>query len=311
MLKEAEKVKEKRTDLALEVRESFPGDGGEIPGVSLEKEEVYIDTNEKKCLLISTVKILNKQGEEMMRKPKGSYITIETGDITCMSEEEMENTAHEVGKCIKELAGDLKSKKVMVAGLGNRDITADSLGPLVVDHLNITRHYAKEFGKEFLNKLDMGEVCALAPGVMAQTGMEAEEVLGSVAKNVEPDVIVVIDALAARSVHRVTSTIQITDTGIKPGSGVGNHRVGLNEESLGVKVIAVGVPTVVEAEVIVEDRIEDFMIKQGFEEGEIQTFIDNMGEPAIRDMYVTTKNIDETVMDMGELIADSINCLTH
>lgn len=303
---------ERRTDLALEARESFPKDDVEISGVSLDKETVTIDDKRNIRLDISTVKIMNEAGAKKMNKPQGSYITIESGDISELSDECMEKVSAEIGKRIEQLAGVLHEKKIMVAGLGNRYVTADSLGPIVVDNLNITRHFAKEYGVEFLGKIGMGEVCAISPGVMAQTGMEAAEILESVADSVKPDVLIVIDALAARSVKRVTSTIQITDTGINPGSGVGNHRVGINEDSIGVKVISIGVPTVVEAEVIVSDRIEEFMKKQNFNDNEIQQFIMNMGQTEINNMYVTPKNIDETVRDMGELVAMSINgCMQY
>lgn len=303
---------ERRTDLALEARESFPKDDVEISGVSLDKETVIIDDKRNIRLDISTVKIMNEAGAKKMNKPQGSYITIESGDISELSDECMEKVSAEIGSRIEQLAGVLHEKKIMVAGLGNRYVTADSLGPIVVDNLNITRHFAKEYGVEFLGKIGMGEVCAISPGVMAQTGMEAAEILESVADAVKPDVLIVIDALAARSVKRVTSTIQITDTGINPGSGVGNHRVGINEDSIGVKVISIGVPTVVEAEVIVSDRIEEFMKKQNFNDNEIQQFIMNMGQTEINNMYVTPKNIDETVRDMGELVAMSINgCMQY
>ncbi len=303
---------ERRTDLALERRESFPGDDVEISGVSLDRETVAIDKSHGIRLDISTVKIMNEAGAKKMNKPCGSYITIELGDISLLSDEYMEKVSCEVGKRIEQLTGALSEKRLMVAGLGNRYVTADSLGPAVVDNLNITRHFVKEYGAQFLKKLGMGEVCAISPGVMAQTGMEAAEILESVADAVKPDVLIVIDALAARSVKRVTSTIQITDTGINPGSGVGNHRVGINEDNIGVKVISIGVPTVVEAEVIVSDRIEEFMKKQDFSDNEIQQFIINMGQTEINDMYVTPKNIDETVKNMGELVAMSINgCMQY
>ncbi len=303
---------ERRTDLALEARESFPENDVEISDVSLDKDTVIINDNNNIKLDISTVKIMNEAGAKKMNKPQGSYITIESGDISSLPDECMEKAASEIGKRIEELAGTLREKKIMVAGLGNRYVTADSLGPIVVDNLNITRHFVKEYGVEFLGKIGMGEVCAISPGVMAQTGMEAAEILESIVAEVKPDVLIVIDALAARSVKRVTSTIQITDTGINPGSGVGNHRVGINEDSIGVKVIAIGVPTVVEAEVIVSDRIEEFMKKQNFNDDEIQSFIMNMGQPEINNMYVTPKNIDETVKDMGELVAMSINgCMQY
>lgn len=302
---------ERRTDLALEVRESFEGDGGEIEGVSLDKENVWLDEGHKDSMEVSTVVIMNEKGRQAMGKPVGSYITMETGDVIKMSDAQFDNVMKELGSRIESLTGELKHKKVLVAGLGNRYITADSLGPYVVDGLDITRHYVKEFGESFLKKFGMGEMCAIAPGVMAQTGMESEEIISAVVGKTRPDIIIVVDALAARSVSRVTATIQITDTGINPGSGVGNHRIGLNEESIGTKVIGIGVPTVVEAEVIVRDRIEEFMYSCGLNDDEIYEFLEDMSKTAIRDMYVTTKNIDESVERMGELIAGSINAITH
>lgn len=302
---------ERRTDLALEVRESFKGDGGEIEGVSLDKENVWLDEGHKDSIEVSTVEIMNEKGRQAMGKPVGSYITMETGDVIKMSDAQFDNVMKELGSRIESLTGNLKHKKVLVAGLGNRYITADSLGPYVVDGLDITRHYAKEFGDSFLKKFGMGEMCAIAPGVMAQTGMESEEIISAVVGKTKPDIIIVVDALAARSVGRVTTTIQITNTGINPGSGVGNHRIGLNEESIGTKVIGIGVPTVVEAEVIVRDRIEEFMYSCGLNDDEIYEFLEDMSKTAIRDMYVTTKNIDESVERMGELIAGSINAITH
>lgn len=300
----------KRTDLALETRESFPGDGGEIEGVALDKDSIDINKKEGIRLDISTVRIMNEAGAGMMKKPVGTYITIDTGDVTDYEGKDRELVIERISRYVEKLTGRLDGQKVMVAGLGNRQVTADSLGPVAVDNLNISRHLAREYGNSFLDCIGMGEVCAIAPGVMAQTGMEAEEILSSIVNDVKPDIIIVIDALAARSVRRVTSTIQITDTGINPGSGVGNHRIGIDKNSLGTKVIAIGVPTVVEAEVIVGDRIEEFMYRQGFTENEIQTFLHNMGEPAIKDMYVTPKNIDETVGAVGRLIADVINHMT-
>ena len=295
----------KRTDLALETRESFPGDGGEIEGVVLDKKTIEISRDFR--FDVSTVKIINESGADRMKKPMGTYITIEIGNVLHIEDDDREKVIEQISMLIEEITGRLDKLRVLVAGLGNRQVTADSLGPLMVDELNVSRHLALEYGHSFLDSLGMGEVCAIAPGVMAQTGMEAEEILSAIADDIKPDIILVIDALAARSVKRVTTTIQVTDTGINPGSGVGNHRLGIDRESLGVPVIAIGVPTVVEAEVIVGDRREEFMCRQGFSDDEIQVFLSNMGEPAIRDMYVTPKNIDETVKAVGKLIADVIN----
>lgn len=296
-----------RTDLALEAKESFEGDGGEIPGVELEKESYNIGNS---TIHVSTVRVTDEHGSSIMHKPIGNYITIETGNTTYFDEKENEKVEKLVAAKIKMLAGDIENKKILVAGLGNRDITSDSLGPFVVDNLMVTRHYAREFGCTFLESIHAAEVCALAPGVMAQTGMEAEEVISAIAGKTKPDVIIVIDALAARSMHRVNTTIQITDTGINPGSGVGNHRVGLNEEKLGVRVIGIGVPTVIEAGVILRDGIEEIMNSYGFDENEIEDFLKGTFTK-MNNMYVTSKDIDDAVERMGELIAESINTYTH
>ena len=225
-----------RTDLAVEAKESFEGDGGEIEGVTLKKKKVGLENG---SFEVSRVCVLNEEGSRAMGKPIGNYISIDTPDIDRLSENDYERLANEVAHIIKKLVNchcNLNKTyfRVFVAGLGNRCITADSLGPYVIDNVFITRHFVKEFGGSFLAKLNACEVCGIAPGVMAQTGMEALEIVKSIAGKVKPDVIVVIDALAARSIHRINRTIQITDTGINPGSGVGNHRMGLSEKELGM-----------------------------------------------------------------------------
>ena len=145
---------------------------------------------------------------------------------------------------------------MMVVGLGNRDVTADALGPNVVDNLTITRHMVKEFGKAAYGKNRIHMISGLIPGVMAKTGMESAEIIKGVVEKTRPDVVVVVDALAARSTKRLNRTIQVTNTGIHPGSGIGNHRNSITKESLGVPVIAIGVPTVVDAATIVNDAME-------------------------------------------------------
>lgn len=287
----------KRTDLALEERESIEGDK-EIEGVILEEDEV-----EKGKVKISKVQIKDKHGSEVMRKPIGTYITIETKDIG------MEGIKEITCEQLKKLLRDNKEEKIMVVGLGNREITPDALGPKVIDRLFVTRHLIQEFGKEFQQRNHFLEMCALAPGVMAQTGMESREILEGIIKNVKPDVIVVIDALAARNVGRVNRTIQITDTGICPGAGVGNNRKALNKETLGVEVIAIGVPTVVDAETIVEDRVEESLFQAGFSDEEIQAFLKEIPFRKEQNMFVTTKDVDEEINKMSEIISEAINRL--
>lgn len=287
----------KRTDLALEEKESIEGNK-EIAGVVLEEE-----TMEDGKVKISKVVIKDKHGSEVMRKPMGSYITIETQDVDLESMKEITCSQ------LKKLFGNLEKSKIMVVGLGNREITPDALGPKVIDQLFVTRHLIREFGKEFQKRNHFLEMCALAPGVMAQTGMESREILQGIIKNITPDVVIVIDALAARNVGRVNRTIQITDTGICPGAGVGNNRKALNKETLGVEVIAIGVPTVVDAETIVEDRVEESLLQAGFSEEEVQVFLKEIRFRKEKNMFVTTKDVDEEINKMSEIISEAINQL--
>lgn len=287
----------KRTDLALEEKESIEGNK-EITGVVLEEE-----TMENGKVKISKVEIKDKHGSEVMRKPIGSYITIETKDMDLDSMKEITCSQ------LKKLFGNVKKEKIMVVGLGNREITPDALGPKVIDQLFVTRHLIREFGKEFQERNHFLEICALAPGVMAQTGMESREILQGIINNIIPDVVIVIDALAARNVSRVNRTIQITDTGICPGAGVGNNRKALNKETLGVEVIAIGVPTVVDAETIVEDRVEESLLQAGFSDEEVQVFLKEIRFRKEQNMFVTTKDVDEEINKMSEIISEAINQL--
>ncbi|MEG1993047.1 MAG: GPR endopeptidase [Acetivibrio sp.] len=289
-----------RTDLALEVKESFPKDNVEIKGVILEEEE-------RDGIKITTLEIKDEQGSKAMGKPMGTYITIEIGEL----EEERERLCKIISHYLLKLMGKREEKHICVAGLGNRQVTPDALGPKVVDALFATRHLIREFGKEFKEEHQMEALSAIAPGVMAQTGMESEEILKGIAKETKPDFFIVVDALAARSIKRLNHTIQITDTGISPGAGVGNNRKALNEESLGRKVIAIGVPTVVNAATIVEDRIREAMENQGIKEEEVERFLVEMNEKTLTDLFVTPKDIDEAVNGISEIIAEACNQLIY
>ncbi len=288
-----------RTDLALEARERFPEDDVEVKGVILEEKE-------EKGIKITTLEIKDKRAAEAMGKPVGTYITIEADKI----DEDTELLEETIGRYIELLTGGIKGKSIMVAGLGNREVTPDALGPKVVEELFTTRHLIREFGEEFRAQYQMEAMSAIAPGVMAQTGMESREILHGIAKETKPDFLIVIDALAARSVSRINRTVQITNTGISPGSGVGNHRNALNEMTLGSKVIALGVPTVVDALTIVEDRVQEVLEKQGFSAEECGSFLKEIDSPAMRNMFVTPKDIDEAVSQMSQVIAGALNRLT-
>ena len=247
-----------RTDLAVEAKESFEKDNVEIKGVII--EEIF---EEESQIKITKVVIATEEGANAMKKPKGNYITLEAVNMDEDDEDYHREISIELAKQIKNLIWEQKKEKeeeqsFLVVGLGNREITPDSLGPEVFDNLFITRHVIKEYGKESFGTEKINQISGIAPGVMAQTGMEALEILKGVVKETRPDMIIVVDALAARNTNRLNRTIQITDTGIHPGSGVGNNRKGLTKESLKVPVIAIGVPTVVDAATIVNDTMENF-----------------------------------------------------
>ncbi|ROR30607.1 spore protease [Mobilisporobacter senegalensis] len=291
-----------RTDLALEVSERFEQDNVEVKGVIL--KETY---HKNKEIKVTTVTVENEQGAKVMGKPIGTYITIEAPKLSEEDESYHKPLSKEIAKYLKKLMGEKKSEHVLVVGLGNRDITPDALGPEVVDNLFVTRHLIREYGQEFKEHNKMENMSAIAPGVMGQTGMEVSEILRGIIRETKPELVIVIDALAARSMERLNTTIQITDTGISPGSGVGNNRKALNEEGLGVKVIAIGCPTVVDASTIVYDTMENFMSDKGFSEDEVNNFIKEVGDMTIKNMFVTPKNIDEAIKKTSYTISEALN----
>lgn len=300
-----------RTDLALEIREKYEKDNVEIKGVIINEE--YIDKGKIK---VSIVDIVNKNGASLMGRPIGRYITIEnnvdkTKEVNINENSKLVNEDIQLKKVLiehlQELTKNIKNKKILVVGLGNKDVTPDSLGPLVTEQIFATRHLIKEFGENFKKQNHIENIAAISPGVMGQTGMEAKEIIQAITKTVDINLVIVIDALAARSVSRLNCTFQITNTGISPGSGVGNNRKALNQDSLGVPVIAIGVPTVVDAYTIVNDMLEQFMLRQGFNDDEINDFNMQIRNENIVNMFVTPKDIDEAIKNISRIIAESIN----
>ncbi|HBA96592.1 MAG TPA: GPR endopeptidase [Lachnospiraceae bacterium] len=300
---------EKRTDLAIEARESYPEDNVEIEGVILNEQIV-----QKGRIRISTVNIVNEYGADWMKKPVGNYVTIEFTDKSMyMDDADTKKFEHKVKEIICNILSDMIKEKhekkdketFMVTGLGNRFATPDALGPVVMEKVMVNRHMVREFGEKMLqnNKI----VCAITPGVMAQTGMDTYEVLNGLVENIKPDFILVVDALASRSIGRLCRTIQITDTGISPGAGIGNNRHKINEDTLGVPVIAIGVPTVVDAAVIVSECMEETLEKQGLSEKEIQIFLESIAGNSTKNLFVTPKDIDEQVRWIGGLVSGGIN----
>ncbi len=292
-----------RTDLALEARESISEAESELRGVRV--EEYY---REEEDVRVTKVMIDTKNAAKMMGKPMGTYVTMEAPAMV----EPDEDYHREISDCLAKelyhmLPGREQEQSVLVVGLGNREVTADALGPQVVDNLCITRHIVKEYGKAAYNCKRINLVSALEPGVMARTGMETAEIVKGVVAETEPDVVIVIDALAARSTKRLNRTIQITNTGIQPGSGVGNHRNALTEESLGVPVIAIGIPTVVDAATIVNDALEKMREQEQASEGMKYVGGYSLNLPELNNMYMTGKDIDAVIKRVSFTVSEGIN----
>ena len=297
---------EKRTDLAIEVKESFPKDHVEIPGVSL--QENY---DKLKKIKVTSVRIMNHIGARQMKKPIGTYTTIDFEERFIFEQKDYMDA---VGKRLqKELAAILphkikKDATILVTGLGNRFATPDALGPYVLEQIEVNRHLLVQYvGMELQKGM---KICGMIPGVLGQTGMESSEILKGVIENVHPDCMLVIDSLATRSIKRLCTTIQLTDTGISPGAGIGNNRSEINQNTMNIPVIAIGVPTVVEAGTIVYDTLEAALQKEGYSTKEIALFFDRIHDKMGDSFFVTPKDIDEKIKTVGDMIANSINaCL--
>lgn len=297
---------EKRTDLAIEVKESFPKDHVEIPGVSL--QENY---DKLKKIKVTSVRIMSHIGARQMKKPIGTYTTIDFEERFIFEQKDYMDA---VGKRLqKELAAILphkikKDATILVTGLGNRFATPDALGPYVLEQIEVNRHLSVQYvGMELQKGM---KICGMIPGVLGQTGMESSEILKGVIENVHPDCMLVIDSLATRSIKRLCTTIQLTDTGISPGAGIGNNRSEINQNTMNIPVIAIGVPTVVEAGTIVYDTLEAALQKEGYSTKEIALFFDRIHDKMGDSFFVTPKDIDEKIKTVGDMIANSINaCL--
>ena len=275
-----------RTDLAVEMREDIQSDEP-IKGV-------HVTTKNNGDTDIKEIRILveNKEGAENLGKPIGTYITLESEQLRQHDEGFHEPMMEVLAKNLRHFIGN--RKRIMVAGLGNRAVTPDALGPFVVDNLYVTRHLLKE---GIIS--ESVELSAIAPGVMAQTGMESSTILKALVNMIEPEMLIVIDALAARESDRLNKTIQLADTGITPGSGVGNHRNAIDRESMGIPVLAIGVPTVIAVPTIVNDAMEVMVSaigKQGtknvlkkFNEEERYQLACEMVTPYLENMFVTPK----------------------
>lgn len=308
-----------RTDLAIEARElaNQNQENDELEGVD-------VNTEETESYCITHVKIKNQQGSDSMGKPIGNYITIESDKLKENDVSSHEEIIQAVSKHINELANLQKDSSILVVGLGNWNITPDALGPKVISKILVTRHLHGTLPEEIENSVR--SVSAVSPGVMGITGIETSEIIKGLVTNLKPDLVIAIDALAARKFSRINTTIQMSDTGVCPGAGVGNKRMVLNKETLGVPIIALGVPTVVDAATLVNDTMDRMlaeMIAQTQEgsafykmlhsmdtEEKYQLILDILN-PYVGNMFVTPKEVDAVISRLANIIANSINIALH
>ena len=271
----------RRTDLALEARELWQEQAGgltALPGV--EARDSF-----REGIPVSTVKVLDAKGESALGKPRGSYVTLTLEGLSAREEGIFQRAVRAVAGEVAGLMGAVpEGGLVLVAGLGNRAITPDAIGPKVHQNTLVTRHLVRQMPEHFGS---LRPVASLAAEVMGTTGVESGELVRAVCEKIQPACVVAVDALASRSLKRLCRTVQIADTGITPGSGVGNHRMGLTRDTLGVPVIAIGVPTVVDGATLAADLL-------GTDD------LPDLGED--RDLLVTPKDIDSQVNDLAKVI---------
>lgn len=311
---------EKRTDLAVEAHQIYAEDQ-KVDAV----RGVDINEFKKDRVKVTRVNIRTDEGSRALKKPVGDYVTLEIPEYVHETQEHFDMITRTFSEELKRMMPKRNKDSVtLVVGLGNRNITADALGPKVVDGLLVTRHLFDLMPEDIED--GVVPVCALSPGVLGITGIETNEIIKGVVQRVKPDVIIAIDALASRSISRVMTTIQLSNTGIKPGAGVGNERGGLDEETLGVPVIAVGVPTVVDAATMANDTIDMvienisahtdkdtsfYKMLQNIDKKEKYHLIDEVLKKSFVNLVVTPKEVDEIIDDLAEIISDGINVCMH
>lgn len=309
------------TDLAVEAHDlAIQRTGGEIQGVSVKEEK----TDNAK---VTRIEVLNQQGSEAIGKPIGIYITIESqglrGQNRLVHDELSEIVANELSLLINfdQLRPHPNLEPtIFVVGLGNWNATPDALGPQVLNNLMVTRHLYQEAPPEL--RKGLRPVCALSPGVLGLTGIQTAEIIKGVVNIVKPELIIAIDSLAARNTERLATTIQISNTGISPGSGIGKNRIGINRSTMNVPVIAIGVPTVVHAFTIINDAMDQLIKGDLFSTPEKERFrhinntekqrmIGNILGPYMGDLIMSPKGVDELIKDVGRIIAGGVNVALH
>lgn len=303
------------TDLAVERNDIYRKANkieNNIEGIETEDEEI------SENIKISRVKITNEKGAEAIQKPIGDYITVDIKKLKIAEVEDIQKAAEVVTKELKKLIDKHVEKEgdILIVGLGNAYVTPDSLGPKVVKDIDITRHLIK-YAPEYIEK-GTRPVTAIAPGVLGTTGIETSEIIKGIVDNIHPKLVIVIDSLSSKSIERISSTVQIADTGIVPGAGVGNARNEISEKTLNIPVIAIGVPMVVETATLVNDALYLFINKLQ-EEAKSNNELNQLKEqdnyetirealnPQDYNMIVTPKEIDDLIENMKDVVARGIN----
>ncbi|MBO8136603.1 MAG: GPR endopeptidase [Desulfotomaculum sp.] len=298
-------------DLAVEAHEVVRGQTGqEIPGVIMDKHSYSSCT-------VNTVKIVEESAEQIMGKPRGTYITIEAPAIKDNNRKIHQEIVEVLAKHLSQLFNLSDKGNVLVVGLGNWNATPDALGPKVIDQVMVTRHIFNYAPSEVRD--GMRPVSAVSPGVLGTTGIETAEIVKGIVDNIKPELIIAVDSLASRSVERIATTIQIADTGISPGSGVGNKRAGINQESMGVPTIAIGVPTVVHAAMIASDAIDRLFahyktnpqIYQAYQQQVVQETLQQVLAPFGGNLMVTPKEVDILIQNTSRIIAGGVSAALH
>lgn len=306
------------TDLAVENREIYREDSKrEVEGVS-------VDIKEEQNYTVTVVDVLDDHGSKIIQKPIGKYITIDVPNLDKTDEDLKDEISIVLSKELKSITENYKRDKVLIIGLGNWNISSDSLGPKVIDRVLVTRQFFISYNKE--SDESMANVAAMSPGVMGITGIETGDIVRGIVDKIRPDLVIAVDALSSRKMSRISTTIQISDSGINPGSGIGNNRRALSEETLGVPVIAIGIPTVVNAATLASDTIdliidslkkeadvgkEFYELLEKLSNEEKYTLIEEVLNPFMGNVVVTPKDIDVIIDDLSIIIANGLNIALH